>query len=449
MISKPAVVVVHCVDTEGPLNETLEATFQRISEIFGRTIAPSEENLLKLQTSQFDLGGLEPAIAGLVNEKRLKYRRNWHELSGAYEKIESSNIRHNLPDSFGNGWIFNWFCVDHVGYSGSNPRERTVGHHQIFDHYVNLVHQSKSADSVHWHYHPLPTTGDLTGSGSGYLNSTNVLDVLCRKVIERGWFPSAFRPGFHTERPDSHWLLEQWIPFDYGSQACSVDNQDQPDLSDGRWGDWSRAPRNWFPYHPSHDDYQVPGGCRRWITRCLAMESRIREITKENVLEAFREGTSEQPALLSFCNHDYRDMESEILKIQGFIRLASIKYPQKQFMYAEAVNGMRRVLNLSPDSFELNARITSSNSSTKRLEVNVDGKLFGTQPFLAIGLQEHRFIWQNFDQLGSNRWSFTFDENDIPWRLVESIGVAGNSMDGQTIVQRLLANTEFVESRHN
>ena len=30
--------VVHCVDTEGPLNETLDATFERLESIFGITL---------------------------------------------------------------------------------------------------------------------------------------------------------------------------------------------------------------------------------------------------------------------------------------------------------------------------------------------------------------------------------------------------------------------------
>ena len=38
-------------------------------------------------------------------------------------------------------------------------------------------------------------------------------------MIDRQWFPAAHRPGFHVIRPDSHWFLEQFVPFDYSSQA--------------------------------------------------------------------------------------------------------------------------------------------------------------------------------------------------------------------------------------
>ena len=39
------VYIVHCVDTEGPLNESLEATFIRVKNVTGVEISPSKDNL--------------------------------------------------------------------------------------------------------------------------------------------------------------------------------------------------------------------------------------------------------------------------------------------------------------------------------------------------------------------------------------------------------------------
>lgn len=51
------VYFVHCIDTEGPLYETIEATFSRIKQIFNINIEASRENLIKLQNSEIGLGG--------------------------------------------------------------------------------------------------------------------------------------------------------------------------------------------------------------------------------------------------------------------------------------------------------------------------------------------------------------------------------------------------------
>jgi len=47
------VFIVHCIDTEGPLDETLQATFTRIYEIFGIKFEPSIYTLEKLRPDEF------------------------------------------------------------------------------------------------------------------------------------------------------------------------------------------------------------------------------------------------------------------------------------------------------------------------------------------------------------------------------------------------------------
>ncbi len=104
-----------------------------------------------------------------------------------------------------------------------------------------------------------------------------------RKILDLKWFPSVFRPGFHSIRPDSHWFLEQFIPFDISNQRTRVKENSQKDLSSGRFGDWRRAPLTWECYHPDHDDYQKKGKCRRWTARCLNIGTRTRLLTEDRL----------------------------------------------------------------------------------------------------------------------------------------------------------------------
>lgn len=41
------VYIVHCVDTEGPLYETLDTTFKRLEQVFGIKLNATEEKLSK------------------------------------------------------------------------------------------------------------------------------------------------------------------------------------------------------------------------------------------------------------------------------------------------------------------------------------------------------------------------------------------------------------------
>jgi hypothetical protein len=424
------VYIVHCIDTEGPMYESLEETFSRLVSIFDIQMAPTKENLRKLQHREIDLNGNETAVSNLLAPQRLAMNETWDQVDLMLDEIQSDKYRDSLKDSIGNGWVYSWFCLDHVGFSALNPRRRDAGYHNVFDHYRRRA-SSKTSDIIQWHYHPLPVTGNFNDSGTAYLNSNNIWEILSRKVIERQWFPSVYRPGFHTERPDSHWFLEQWIPFDYANQSMLYGVDDQPDLSNGRYGDWRRAPTEWMPYHPDHSDYQKRGNCQRWIARCLNMEARIRELSLDDVKDAFSQADDNGKSLLAFTNHDFRDMKPEIDKVKKYIESISKDFPQVEFQYVDALTGFRKMISEKPSYPELECSLTPC-GSYMRLNVLSKGQIFGSQPFLAIKLVGDRYIWENFDFQEENAWSFTFDNNHIPFKYVEEIGVACNSPYGHT-----------------
>ena len=72
IINTPILHVVHCIDTEGPMTESLNDTFLRIKQIFGINIKPTKLNLKKLQDKKLKLGGLEEDVAKVVSSKLLK-----------------------------------------------------------------------------------------------------------------------------------------------------------------------------------------------------------------------------------------------------------------------------------------------------------------------------------------------------------------------------------------
>lgn len=268
-MSEAIVDVVHCIDTEGPLHEPLSATFERLSYVFGVDLEPTRANLKALQSGEVDLSGKEDAVRAMIAPDLLAYNDTWDKIDAMLLDIMSDEFRQRHADSFGHGWVFNWHCGDHVGYEG-NPRRRDIGYHNVLDHYQDMIRETGSSqDGLHFHYHPMPFSKQANHCATHWFaHSDTLFQVLSRRLIDRMWFPSVNRPGFHSTRPDSHWFLEQFLPFDYASQAYQDDGS-QPDLGGGRFGDWRRAPQTWQPYHPAHDDYQVQGDCRRSIFRCL------------------------------------------------------------------------------------------------------------------------------------------------------------------------------------
>lgn len=441
-MKKPGIVyVVHCIDTEGPLYESLTETFKRIERFTGKSIPPSFDNLKKIQTREYPLDGKEDITAFAFSFRNLNYKKNWGEIDEMLERICSESYRMQFKDSFGGGYVYNWFVMDWAGYS-VNPRCRDQGYNNIYSHYKDFygIHDlEKYDDEFHFHAHPMSINHEAHKCATSYLNSPHIYESLCHRIIDCGEFPSCFRPGFHTERPDSNWFLEQFIPFDYSNQSIELTEQDklQNDLTEGRFGDWRRSPSDWSYYHPDIDDYQVAGNCRRTIFRCLNVGTRLRLITKEEVDKAFARAADGKDTILAYCDHDYRELSYDIEEVYEKIRSASKKYPDVKFKNSGAHEAAVAALGITKQPFELKCEIKTCGGIT-RLHVDSSADTFGPQPFLAIKTKDGRYFMDNFDfQVPRRSWTYTFDEHSIQLGAVDKIGIASNSRCGTKCIRMM------------
>ncbi|MBI3321646.1 MAG: hypothetical protein HYZ91_05205 [Candidatus Omnitrophica bacterium] len=429
------VYVVHCTDAEGPMCETLEATFQRLRDIFDLRLPPSRQTLVKLQRGELDLGGLEDEVARVVAPDLLAYHETWDDINAMLERITADEFRRSFPDSDGQGWVYNWFCVDHVGYT-VNPRRKACGYHTIFDRYRAWLEETGGPDGLHFHFHPSHPSGAAHRCATFSFHDLKLYQVLARRIIDRHWFPSVYRAGFQTERPDSHWWLEQWIPFDLSNMASRDMPQAQLDFGAGVSGDWRRAPDDWSLYHPDHDDYQVPGRCRRVIARSLNLGSRIGVLDETEMRKAFERARRHGATLLSFSDHDFRDIGKNVLTFQAMFTRVVPDYPDVRFRYTEAREAFNRVLFgefRKPQDPLLSVRVESSyqGSSRKRLVVESSQPTFGPQPFLAIRTRVGQYHHDNLDvQVPFRKWTYLFHDDSFQWEEIDRLGVATNDQQG-------------------
>jgi len=447
------VYVVHCVDTEGPLYESLAATFERLRTIFQIDLKPSQTLLAKLQRGQVDLGGIEKSVQKVLDPQLIKYNDTWDKIDNMLHEILSLDFRNAMLDRWGSGWIFNWFCVDHVDYD-VNPRRRDIGYHNIFDHYCEMLSDTESSqDGLQFHYHPHAFVRHAHRSATHWWSASNSLyQVLSRRIIDRQWFPAVNRPGFQVNRPDSHWFLEQFIPFDLASLALDVNEEDeqQLDFSHGRSGDWRRAPNSWEPYHPSHDDYQIPGTCRRWIARCLNIGTRAYLLSEDSIYQAYSEAAEGKPTVVSFASHDFRDLRTDVNVVRQMLSKIDPQFPDVEFKFAESLEAMREALNLErAPRCNLDVQLESIGEYGHKLTVTSDYPTFGPQPYLAIKTVTNDYHHDNFDfQIPNRQWSYIFDEETFPIRAVETIGIATNNSYGVTTVTNLDTLTGSITHQH-
>lgn len=430
------VLVVHCVDTEGPLDESIEATFERLEEIFGVSVSPSQHNLRLMQEKRASFIPNEhvEAVARAFSEPLLDYKRDWDALEFALDHFFSPEYRSNFLDSYGNPWVSSWFVMSHESYS-QNPRRKAIGSGVVHEKYRDKLLQHPSlGDEIQLHFHPSSVGGNPIGAATSYVNSLpRLVEDLALRLIRFEWFPSTFRPGFHSLRPDSHLWLEQWFPFDFGNQSHDA-TEDQPDLASGRFGDWRRAPRTWQGYKPSLNDYQSPGDLNRTIFRCLNLGTRLRELRQDHVDEAFQEADEFGSAVLAFTNHDFRNMEPDVEKMNDFLKVAQNRFPGVNFRFASASKAAQLHLGMSTKEPDLSIGMLKN---VLNISVRME-ELHSHQPFLGIETLEGRFIHDNLDRgLDPNSFSYTFDSQTIPLSRVKAIGVAVVGSNGRSAVRTI------------
>lgn len=452
-VTKNPVYVVHCIDTEGPLYESVDVTFERLRSIFHLELEPSVALLRRLQAGQVGLGGLEASVQKVVDPHLLAYNDTWDKIDVMLAELMSDSFRMQVRDSVGAGWIDNWFCVDHVDYD-LNPRRRDMGYHNIFEHYGRRIRETGSSqDGLHFHYHPHSFRREAHRCATHWWSSSDSLhQILSRRIIDHHWFPAANRPGFHVIRPDSHWFLEQHIPFDFSNQAMVDDGVDaaQLGLFGGRFGDWRRAPATWEPYHPSSDDYQVPGNSRRWIARCLNVGTRYRLLDEKDVRQAFKEAKEGKPVILAITNHDFRNMGPDVNAVRELLQRVAYDFPDVPFLFSEAVTAMRSALKIPPlPPCELELAMQTVNNSAHVLKVQSTTPTFGPQPWLALRTLEGTYHYDNFDiDAPFHQWQYVFDEETVPLSAVDAIGVAANNAFGATTVVVMNPATGKISRQH-
>lgn len=421
-----SVYFVHCIDTEGPLAET-PVTWRGEPEL--------ERERVALDSEDFDL-------AALTARHRPRVLGSWTRIVEMLADATSKEERMRLPDSSGGGWRFNWFCMDHLGFE-ENPRRRDMGIHHVFDFYNQMCVEQNLGDSVHWHFHPESVYSQGHMCATSYVNSPSLYRILCRRLIERGWFARANRSGFNTQRPDSHWFLEQWVPFDFSNMATQdLDVDTNKDLAAGRYGDWRRAPADWSTYHPSHDDYQIPGHCRRRIARSQNLLNRFASLNEAEVDAAFARAESGEDAVVGMASHDWRDLRLEMDAARWMIARAAAKRPEVSFHYCEAVEAFAR---MGGPAFESEAvrlvchlNLDASGRPTDLSVEVVAGTLFGPQPFLAIETRSKLFRHEPFDVVEPGRlFAYVFDAQTVRPDDLAAIGVATNDAGGRQSIHRM------------
>ena len=153
--------------------------------------------------------------------------------------------------------------------------------------------------------------------------------------------------------------------------------------------------KTWIPYHPSYDDYQTPGSMNRYTTKCLNIGTRLKLIDEFEIEMAFKNAIESGSAILSFTNHDFRDIAVDIENVYAKIDRVSRKFPNVSIHNSDAITAMQKVVFsdnvVENEAIKLELETEVGVTSSKILVHCEKGEVFGSQPFLAIKTRDALF----------------------------------------------------------
>ncbi|MBI2639326.1 MAG: hypothetical protein HYW90_00325 [Candidatus Sungbacteria bacterium] len=327
---------------------------------------------------------------------------NWNSLGAAIENL-TVGLRKKFRDSFGGYLKYSWGILDWAGFSSDDPGFKRRGHagglHAVWNFYrANILTDSRlreSGDEIYWHYHHPPKNG-AWGWNDDWNDSRWHEYVIAKRMLDFGFFPAVYRAGKYVENDESSRWLERWIPFDFSNIAPAK----------REFCDWSRAPANWQPYHPSIGDYQHPGTMKRLIARSLPVAAKggSGSLQEEDVEGAFREAKETGLSLFSFHSHDYyKSISDEFAMVCGMVekrsRMSGIRYK-----FSNALDAIRSYIEPIPKDLSLRVERDGCNVS-----VWANHDIFGDMPFVAVEYKDGNVRREDVEKKGSG-WLFTIPE---------------------------------------
>ena len=119
------VYVVHCIDTEGPLHESVEATFERLQgDLRPRPRAEPSSCSAACRRARWTWAASRRPCrrsSTLTCSPTTTPGTRSTPCSATASRPRSAT---RCRDSAGGGWVYNWFCVDHVDYDQQSAPPR-------------------------------------------------------------------------------------------------------------------------------------------------------------------------------------------------------------------------------------------------------------------------------------------------------------------------------------
>jgi hypothetical protein len=367
-------------------------------------------------------------------------------------KVMDPAFRNQLVDSYGQTMKFTWWMMGgnifRYATNRNFPLPNTMTLYLMRKYHGEAI--KRFDDELTLHYHTFAWT-DYNKDGifwwnqaRSFLESRDDFDVtLAQDLLEEGSFPVSFRSGWHAMDNDWQRYLDTLLPFSMHDDWPAI-RADTSEPIDNVF-DWSKSSKEWIPFHPSAENYQLPGSLKGWNLR----SAHIAGIDSAAMAAIFAKANAGVDQVACLWGHlPETDFLDNMKKIDRVAHSAALKYPAVKFRYCTAVEAMQRWLGTSdvtPPIVNVSERRTGDNVT---FVITTNEPIFQPQPFVAAKDLYERYYHLAARQTGINEWTTT---DAIALSTLAKIGVALTDTSGnlQTAFVRYLPDDLYIDNRDN
>jgi len=365
-------------------------------------------------------------------------------------KVMDPAFRSRFVDSFGQPVKMTWWMmagnIFRYAVNTDVPLANTMTMYLMQKYHGESV--KLLGDELSLHYHTFVWT-DYNGDGKYYWNqahgfpeSRDDFDVtMAQYLLEENVYPVSYRSGWHYMDNDWQRYLDELLPYsmhnDYPNvRVTAVEPIDNV-------FDWSKASKEFVPYRPSPDNYQLPGNGPGWNVRSKHMGN-VNQALMNDIFAKAAAGVDQVACL--WAHLPEADFLANIQKIDSLAHAAANSYRTVQFRYCTGVEAMQRWLGSTDRQSPQVTLEESIEGENVSFTITASEPIFQRQPFIAVKDVYEQYSLLPAIRLGLTTWKTLLPINRA--RLAK-VGVAVTDTVGNltTVFKRYLPDDAFVDNK--
>jgi hypothetical protein len=356
-------------------------------------------------------------------------------------QVMDPSWRQQFKDSYGQPIKFTWWMMGGNIYRDATnlnvPLANTMTLHLMQKYHGEAIRQFGDQLSLHYHTY---MWSDYNGTGVYYWNQTKTFNerradfdvTLAQYLLEEGVFPVSFRSGWHFMDQDWQQYLNQLVPYCFHNNCPTVVPWYTNAGPIAGVENWSRAPSVFVPFHPSTNDYQMPGDSTGWNVRSI----KIQNLVQTNLDQMFFEASNGVDQLVCLWDHLPENFVANIARLASMVGQSASNNPSVPFRYCTAVEAMQRwrgLTNVAAPRLEVMANVQGP---TVSLVITSSVPIFQQRPFVCFrdAFQQYTNVTAACLPAGSNTWTIDLGR---PTNLLAKVAVAVTDEAGNLATQTL------------